>query len=72
MALYVFAGHRLFWEGGGPGLGEFVAEPKMHVSRDDFRQTVTLVEGAGMQLVGEPRVRLSRAAVFEAGVETSG
>lgn len=41
-----------------------IAEPRMHVSREDFRRTTDQALEAGFVLVEEPRIRLSRAALF--------
>ena len=48
-----------------PGGRFLVAEPKLHVSRARLRVTIATAEGAGLRLLGEPRVGLSRAALFE-------
>ena len=42
-----------------------VIEPGMHVSEDEFRGTISLCLERGMELVDTPRIRLSRAALFE-------
>jgi len=41
-----------------------VAEPKGHVSRDAFGKTVTLLTGHGLEVIGRPEIRLSRAVVL--------
>jgi predicted methyltransferase len=48
----------------GPGGRLFVAEPRFHVSRDDFVSLIDTARDAGFVVVDKPRVRLSRAAVF--------
>lgn len=42
----------------------FVAEPRLHVSGADFQGMLAAAEDVGLRLCDEPRVRLSRAAVF--------
>jgi ubiquinone/menaquinone biosynthesis C-methylase UbiE len=43
-----------------------VAEPFWHVSRKEFRQSVGLIEGAGLAIESEPKIRFSRAVVARA------
>jgi 2-polyprenyl-3-methyl-5-hydroxy-6-metoxy-1,4-benzoquinol methylase len=47
-----------------PGGHLLIAEPKMHVSSEDLRQTLKLATAAGWQYAGDVQVRLSRAAVL--------
>lgn len=42
-----------------------VAEPKIHVSRAEFRDTVAIAEEVGFRLVEEPKISFSYAVVFE-------
>ena len=42
----------------------FVAEPRFHVSADDFGRMIGIAEQAGLKVHDRPRVRWSRAAVF--------
>jgi len=48
-----------------PGGRFFLAEPKMHVSGSSFRDMVRRAGEAGFRAGTTPRVRLSRAALFE-------
>jgi SAM-dependent methyltransferase len=41
-----------------------VAEPKGHVSRDDFRESLSAAEQAGLHVVDRPAIRRSHAAVL--------
>jgi ubiquinone/menaquinone biosynthesis C-methylase UbiE len=43
-----------------------VAEPFWHVSRRKFRESVALIEGAGLEIESEPKIRFSRAVVARA------
>lgn len=47
-----------------PGGKLLLAEPKIHVSQMAFWETVSDVQKAGFALCEEPRIPLSRAAVF--------
>jgi ubiquinone/menaquinone biosynthesis C-methylase UbiE len=42
-----------------------LVEPRIHVNREDFRRTVEAALSAGLRLCGEPRVAISRAALFQ-------
>jgi hypothetical protein len=42
-----------------------IAEPKMHVSRQRFREIVQAACDAGFRYGGTPAVRLSRSALLE-------
>lgn len=42
----------------------FVAEPKIHVPKKDFDQTVEQAEKAGFKIIDTPKIHMSRAAVF--------
>jgi hypothetical protein len=42
-----------------------VAEPKIHVPRSAFHQTVTTAESLGFRAVEEPPVRWCQAVVIE-------
>ena len=45
--------------------GKFlIAEPRIHVSRKSFEETVSLAKIAGFQVTGEVKVRASRAMLF--------
>jgi cyclopropane fatty-acyl-phospholipid synthase-like methyltransferase len=41
-----------------------VAEPRMHVSAEHFRRAMDQASGIGFVLLDEPRIRLSRSALF--------
>jgi len=43
----------------------FVAEPRMHVADDRYGRIKDSISGAGFKVVEEPRVALSKSAVFE-------
>ncbi len=47
-----------------PGGKLLVVEPKIHVSRRKFQETLDAARRAGLALEEEPRVRISRAAVL--------
>jgi ubiquinone/menaquinone biosynthesis C-methylase UbiE len=47
-----------------PGGRLLVAEPILHVSRREVERTFELARAAGLELLGRPRVALSRAALF--------
>jgi ubiquinone/menaquinone biosynthesis C-methylase UbiE len=42
----------------------FLSEPKIHVSKNKFCKTVKLVEDSGFKLIEQPRIYMSRTAVF--------
>ena len=42
-----------------------MVEPKIHVKKVDFRQSVELAGMCGLKLVAEPSVNMSRAALFK-------
>lgn len=50
-----------------PGGRLLLVEPKLHVTRKGFAQTVALCRGAGFRLLGEPAIALSRAVRMEKG-----
>jgi len=43
----------------------FISEPKIHVSKDEFNKTVKLAEDSGFKLIEQPRICMSRTAVFK-------
>lgn len=47
-----------------PGGAFLFTEPSFHVSREDFEATCALARAAGFAPGGEPRIRLSHAALF--------
>lgn len=47
-----------------PGGSLFIAEPKGHVSRDDFEDTVILGQQTGYEIAARPKVMFSRAVVL--------
>ena len=47
-----------------PGGRLFIAEPKLHVSRRDFDETIARAREAGFEIVDAPPVRFSHAAVL--------
>jgi SAM-dependent methyltransferase len=42
----------------------FITEPKIHVSKKDFCETVNLAENEGFKLIDRPNIHFSRSAVF--------
>ncbi|UCE50889.1 MAG: methyltransferase domain-containing protein [Desulfobacterales bacterium] len=48
--------------GGGKIL---TAEPKMHVSAEDFEKTLAIAQYVGLQLCGQPPIRFSHTALFK-------
>lgn len=48
-----------------------LVEPKLHVPGPSFAALIGLAEGAGFVRLGEPRIRLSRAAVLGLGPAVS-
>jgi len=48
--------------GGGKIL---TAEPKMHVSAEDFEITLAIAQSVGLQLCGQPPIRFSRTALLK-------
>ncbi len=44
-----------------------VVEPKLHVSASSFSNTVNIARSCGLLPVSEPKIRFSRAIVFEKG-----
>ena len=50
-----------------PGARCLVAEPKFHVSVQDFNLTIAAAEQHGLKLDGRPDIWGSRTAVFIAG-----
>lgn len=57
-----------------PGGHLFVAEPKAHVSPEEFQRMIETAKALGLAPADEPRVRFSRAVVFskENGSEGAG
>ena len=47
-----------------PGAKCLVAEPKMHVSGDDFAKTLALASDNGFRQAGRPKIAWSRAALL--------
>lgn len=45
----------------------FIAEPKMHVTSEEFEKTLALAQEQGLSLVARPAVAMSRAAVLVKG-----
>ena len=41
------------------------AEPKMHVSRENFQKTLEIAQSTGLRLSGQPAIRFSLTALFE-------
>jgi ubiquinone/menaquinone biosynthesis C-methylase UbiE len=48
-----------------PGGLFLVAEPKLHVSKANFSETVELVKEAGLEVIEQPKLFLSNAGVFK-------
>ena len=44
-----------------------IAEPKMHVTPDEFQLTLEIAESAGLNVSGQPLIRFSRTALLTAG-----
>ena len=42
----------------------FLVEPRGHVSKGGFQQMIAVAQEAGLELEDQPRIRLSRAAMF--------
>lgn len=47
-----------------PGSIYFLVEPKIHVTKKVFLTEIETARSCGMELIGTPEVRLSRAALF--------
>jgi ubiquinone/menaquinone biosynthesis C-methylase UbiE len=46
--------------------GKFlIAEPKLHVSASSFRNTLEAARAAGLKPISEPKIRFSRAMLFQ-------
>jgi len=43
----------------------FIVEPKIHVSSEDFKETLNLAQRVGFKLCDTPKISLSRAAVLK-------
>ena len=41
-----------------------IAEPKVHVTDDEFRQTIEICQSAGLRICEQPAIRFSLAALF--------
>jgi ubiquinone/menaquinone biosynthesis C-methylase UbiE len=50
-----------------PGANLFLVEPKLHVPRQEFDNTVSIAKSAGFQVAAEPRVPMSMAVLLKAG-----
>jgi hypothetical protein len=48
-----------------PGGKVLIAEPKFHVSAEDFEKTVKVARSAGLKICGQPPIRFSHAALLE-------
>jgi hypothetical protein len=44
-----------------------IAEPKMHVTPEDFQKTLAIANGTGLRVCGQPVIRFSRTALLEVG-----
>ena len=44
-----------------------IAEPKMHVTAEDFKKTINIAQSCGLQCSENPDIRLSRAALLAPG-----
>jgi ubiquinone/menaquinone biosynthesis C-methylase UbiE len=42
----------------------FIAEPNMHVSRDEFESMKEIAKSSGFEIHSEPKVRMSRAVIL--------
>jgi ubiquinone/menaquinone biosynthesis C-methylase UbiE len=47
-----------------PGGKMLIIEPKFHVTEGSFRETITLAESEGFEVVGRPKVWFSRTALI--------
>jgi ubiquinone/menaquinone biosynthesis C-methylase UbiE len=50
-----------------PGGKILIAEPKFHVSAEEFQKTLKIAQSAGLKICAQPPIRFSLAAVLEAG-----
>jgi ubiquinone/menaquinone biosynthesis C-methylase UbiE len=48
-----------------PGGRFLIAEPKFHVSKPSFEETVKVAKASGLRLISRPEVLISRAALFQ-------
>jgi len=48
-----------------PGGKVLIAEPKFHVSAEDFEKTLKIARSAGLQICGQPSIRFSLAVLLE-------
>lgn len=48
-----------------PGAKLLIAEPKGHVSKEEFEVTVSVAEQSGFELAGRPRIAYSHSAFLE-------
>ena len=48
-----------------PGGQYLLVEPRMHVTEAAFQKSVALVQQAGLRPVAEPKIRISRAVLFQ-------
>ena len=46
------------------GARVFIAEPNMHVSRDEFESMIEIAKSSGFEIHSEPKVRMSRAVIL--------
>ena len=44
-----------------------IVEPKLHVSKSSFEETVEIAESTGLRLISRPEVFFSRAALLQKG-----
>lgn len=47
-----------------PGGHILIAEPKMHVTLEDFQVTLEIAESSGLQVSGQPLIRFSRTVLL--------
>jgi ubiquinone/menaquinone biosynthesis C-methylase UbiE len=43
-----------------------IVEPKLHVSKSSFEETIEVAESTGLRLISRPKVLFSRAALLQA------
>ena len=48
-----------------PGGKVLIAEPKFHVSAEDFEKTLKVAQSTGLKICGQPPIRFSHAALLE-------
>ena len=52
-----------------PGGKLLFSEPIVHVSKEQFRQSVTMIQQTGFSVIASPKIHLCRSAVFQKKVQ---